>query len=302
MRAWRTVFVGDAAPGDGDLTVDAALLDDDTKIFIKRMGRWTAESLKDMTNSDLWRWLVVGYVSRAPLTGWHAWLMKHPRQLPLFVCRKARKVKAEWDSLLDDAKSAILREKLLHLVTDEDKHIWTSTATTVVLGIAVDWDRRITYTLSTFPMLLLWLSLQKPDEICEGRRGVAKRLLSPTEKIADDATNKLRVIFRAALQVAAQTGTMPADAWQFFKDLADMMFADSQEVEGTHNIIKLIVKLAPNISKHLLSSRITAKKTIMMNAGPSSTPQQRAAFVNSCCDRYSLSQMNSSICKGLRSQ
>jgi hypothetical protein len=79
----------------------------------------------------------------------------------------------------------------------------------VTLELAADVKRRVIIPARRFPMLLMWLVRSPPDRACDHRRRCASELMTLYPAGIDDvSTLKLRALFRAELQRAADDGLL----------------------------------------------------------------------------------------------
>ena len=79
----------------------------------------------------------------------------------------------------------------------------------------------------------------------------------------DASSRKILVLFKEEIEVAAVVGTLDSQLWDYLAQLGREWTLDTQEVEGTNNRIKTMVKQAPFMSWELLSDRLTYSKTVV---------------------------------------
>ncbi len=75
---------------------------------------------------------------------------------------------------------------------------------------------------------------------------------------------KFRAIFQWEFEgIVATKGKCPQQLYDAMLDVATMWCPDTQEIEGTNNIVKSVGKASPNISWELMSARVMAKKDVV---------------------------------------
>ena len=88
-------------------------------------------------------------------------------------------------------------------------------------------------------------------------------MLTHREQLDKQLGCKLVIIFHAEVAHAAETGLLDFELYCLILEIGANWDADTQEIEGCHNILRHIEKLAPWISWALLSSRLTVKKKLL---------------------------------------
>jgi hypothetical protein len=144
---------------------------------------------------------------------------------------------------------------------------------------------RILNKVRTFPYLLFWLVWKPWDVVCLERQVCAKDLIEmPVAHLKDSTVLKLRVLFELPLRRTAESGLLHPKLWRLLRDVAEAWRTDTQEIEGTNNMLKHILGISPGIKWQLLSARITTKKHCI----PLSSKDARDEFIRECADRHEV--------------
>eukprot|EP00959_Pyramimonas_sp_CCMP1952_P405423 8497037-Pyramimonas_sp.AAC.1 len=130
------------------------------------------------------------------------------------------------------------------------------------LEVAAGFHMRASLIYRRYPYLLLWLVKSDAESYCEDRRACAAHLLAAPRDALDDATQKLRALFRRELECAKDSGTLPCHLYLLLVDIGLQWTTNTQELEGMNNVVKSIGRSAPHIGWPLLSARLTSKKDI----------------------------------------
>jgi hypothetical protein len=110
----------------------------------------------------------------------------------------------------------------------------------VVSRVWACYDRRITTRLTIWPARLLWLAWGDPTTRMLQRLQVCEDLLQTPPAMLHITARKIRAIFGPELRYAVATGgVVPTLLHSLMKVIASIWRADTQEVEGIHNLIKL---------------------------------------------------------------
>jgi hypothetical protein len=140
-------------------------------------------------------------------------------------------------------------------VEDERRCAWYEYIVLLCASGAADFFRRVAMPMRRWPCLLAWLVWAEPDVECQQRKMCVKDLLNIDEEMLnDDTTRKFRFIFFPFLKDASETGTLHIEIWQLVLDIFIAWALDTQEIEGSHNILKRVYKTAT--SNLILQSRI----------------------------------------------
>ena len=232
------------------------------------MGRWSAEAYNGLTSPEFLLAVLTIHSSRQPVDHFRHWLQSplngsRPRVVEL-VCGAASRMFDEWETLVfDDPEQSGTWAHIHSIDDDQRREAWTRHAILLCLSDAIDYGRRVLWPCRTFPLLIMWLIHQPPGVVCHERQNMASDLLNwSDEQINCASTIKIRNLFRRHIQRASRAGTLDEDMWSFINDIAQQWPLDTQSLEGTNNIAKLIIKLAPAIYWKRFSNRLTTSTCI----------------------------------------
>ena len=260
--------------------------------YTERMNKWVQDAHTGLSSLDFWLNLHVGHATRLPNDHARRWLQKARkdnrgghvgRAMIDFVCRVSNLIFEEWSALLDTSATA-WRPFMDLLEADstgeEVRADWMAKAIVLIIEEATDFFRRIVLPCLTWPHLLLWSAFQ-PVGISDPERArcAADLLASPDN--ADPAARKIRTVFFKDLKHIAETGTTTEPFHSLISDIARHWEPDTQEIEGVNSILSHMVELSPNISTHLLSSRLTINKHVLGLHSDKNT-DRIDGFVQSC--------------------
>ena len=221
--------------------------------------------------------LHIGFVGRRPWSHALNWFQSHgakPAKLATFVATKLVDISNEFNWLLSDdaqrhAKGWTDVWGALAETEHEDASSWTAFIVSFVLSGAAEYHWRFLLVCNRFPIRLLCFSCSfKPhNEPCELRKAAAGAILAattPDDLDNDCATWKLKHILHHAWPDIAKTGKLQVDIANLFDDIADMWMCDTQELASVNSIIRILTERARNIALKLISSRLTARKFLVM--------------------------------------
>ena len=283
VNAFKHAFdaLGDAGVEQCDQDLDA-LGEDDMKTYAKRLGKWTRETLNDISCNEYWRDTFISYTWFDPVFCLQLHLQKHQEgSLFTLVYGRAERVFETLDELLCDSDPSV------HPVWKDmfaDRPIEatiTDIAECVVHGIEVmvDVRRRVLGVVASFPCALMWLVFSPPRKACDNRKACARDLITLDEQDLDAcASRKLRALFAKELDEAATLGTIPEDFHALISNIGRWWQTNTQEIEGCNNNVKLVGKRCPSISWKLLSSRIVIRKRLAQLTCKS----ERGHFLEEC--------------------
>eukprot|EP00959_Pyramimonas_sp_CCMP1952_P155423 3251874-Pyramimonas_sp.AAC.1 len=177
------------------------------------------------------------------------------------VCSKAGEIMGAWDTLLHDGSR---QWWFVDEVEDDgDREWYRARAVQQCCSMACDFHRRVASPVGQYPLRLMWLVAAPHDAKSPQRQTVAGELLHPDRhNVTDPATLTLAALFRRELGAAEAIGTLDYAVWTLLHDVAEAWHLDTQEIEGSNNLVKLMSRLSPYISWELMSSRVTTKKII----------------------------------------
>ena len=95
--------------------------------------------------------------------------------LSVLVCGKASSIGHEFEDILSKYDWADTTDSLPVSLAG---HVFHSTVVSAVCKAAGEFDRRVVKPCSCCPLRRLWLAAAPPHEFCEGRRSMARGLLS----------------------------------------------------------------------------------------------------------------------------
>eukprot|EP00969_Alexandrium_andersonii_P273061 12069430-Alexandrium_andersonii.AAC.1 len=114
---------------------DMAVIDEDGISYQERIGRWTRESFRDISDCSFWRSLVIGHCTRGPVHHLMCWLQGEKGQgkgkLVELVASKAHAVMNEWTAMIEDGIAETTWDRLLGTFDPEECaaiSLWTSIA------------------------------------------------------------------------------------------------------------------------------------------------------------------------------
>ena len=260
--------------------------------YTERMNKWVQDAHKGISSLDFWLNLHAGHATRLPNDHARRWLQKARkdnrgehvgRAMIDFVCRVSNLIFEEWSALLDTSATA-WRPFMDLLEADstgeEVRADWMAKAIVLIIEEATDLFRRIVLPCRTWPHLLLWFACQPADISDPERARCAADLLASPDN-ADPAARKIRTVFFKDLKHIAETGTTTEPFHSLISDIARHWEPDTQEIEGVNSILSHMVELSPNISTHLLSSRLTIN-THVLGLHSDKNTDRIDGFVQSC--------------------
>ena len=122
-------------------------------------------------------------------------------------------------------------------------------------------DRRITTRLTLWPARLLWLAWGDPTTRMVERLRVCEDLLRTPPSMLHITARKVRAIFGPELRYAvANGGVVPSLLYSLMKTIALLWRADTQEIEGIHNLIKLAAKSSTVSKQRTLDAVVGLRK------------------------------------------
>ncbi len=132
------------------------------------------------------------------------------------------------------------------------------------LRLAATWQVRFLDPCAEFPLLLLVMVEQPADEDCPRRRAVADMWRSTPDcclrsKHADVAV-KLRILYRADIDEAAQSGTCPKPLMFALLAVRAVLVGQTQDLERMNNMLVRMAERAPHMGLALASARMSMKK------------------------------------------
>lgn len=235
-----------------ELSLDQRLL------FSQNMSLWCKGAAEAINSPAFWVVMCIRHRVGVPLERFRRFLQKHEvlkkstsaGSLAHLVWGKASEYLQMFDSLMDDAP---WQDILSGWPAEQGRQSLMGLIQWMVAACAADFQRRIVARLAEYPFCLLWLAKEEPTKVCHRRKAVAVDLLSRDD--LDPNARKLRQLFEAQLQETSETGLLDRTLWTHVRALAMMWRCGTEEIESINSLIKLNVKLAPNISLPLLSAR-----------------------------------------------
>ena len=232
--------------------------------YSKKIGRWIRESDKDMHSRSFWRDVYSCHHSRSPATHMENFLQANagkPIMTALVTC-EAENIGREWEFLLSDAAAeSVWGPYLAFAPENSDEAVlahWLGLAVHDLIEMYTDYYLRILVPMRRFPYSLLWMIYKPPDEPCCNRKNVCRLLLTQTSlEIGDMTTLKVRACWYQEIQDAADTGKLDHTLHALLTDIDSVWMADSQDIEGTANIVKHVGFLSNRMDWELLSNRVT---------------------------------------------
>ena len=267
------------------------------------VGRFMRDAVQGMQDKHHWAVTHIRNTTGAPIEHLFNWQMQGgPGDLrPIddvpgewghmarLVFYKAAELCGEFDDMLLLDIRCGPWESLWDMISYDDIERYTALIVLNVCHNALEFDWRIVRRCKAFPARSFWLVFMPHDVVCEKRRAEATFILhfhGGLEELArtqdvggKQFVVKFRFIFKDALVEAAETGTFDISVWCFVKDMADNYLNESREVEGAHNILKYMQKIAPNIHTFLSSSRLSIRKFLAQ-----CTKQEQEEFLVDCVD------------------
>jgi hypothetical protein len=248
------------AKGGAELGIE---LGETEESFVVKEAKTLRGALVAIQGDEYWRDLQIASISRRPVSHQERWMEKATKDgeivLVSLVSGRARNIFTEWETIIRSGALSFLVE-----IPDlREQSSWIAFAVLVNLEMATDYNLRIVQPCESYPKLLLWIVVNRHDVRCEGRLRLFQDLLA-AEDICDETTLKVRWAFRFEIEYGiANGGQIRKRFWSLFHDVARMLAADTQPIEGINNEIKAISTIAPGIGWQLLSSRTTARRAVM---------------------------------------
>jgi hypothetical protein len=173
-------------------------------------------------------------------------------------------------------KSGVVRRKIFDLLSDDtwipvvsllsdaasEARLMTA-VTKLTLHVLCDFDRRVTTRLESMPYLLLWLAYSSPTEECQSRLRVVTMMLNTDDEILHRTAVKIKRVFRKELDDCLGTnGRLSSRLYSPMRIVANEWKADTQEIEGIMNLIKLASHASNTISAQLMDARVGNRKDV----------------------------------------
>ena len=181
---------------------EVSLLHESSEAYSQKTGKWAKDVLESFSDPDLWCRIVVGHLSRTPLShSLHWWQKGGPRPSKIidFVCEHGTVISQEWDFLLSPEAFHTAWAELWRYAGDDDAAIakWTGMLVELCLLQAGEWHWRSKKPANEWPLKLMWMVRSPHDADDERRRGVAKDqlalLVSETRKRTKHRTSHMKV-------------------------------------------------------------------------------------------------------------
>ena len=233
------------------------------------VGRWTKDSISALRSIAFWLTMHIMSLCRRPVDHMSNWLMKangdRSDRMPTvvaFVCDFAPRLMQGWDDYLMEHE--VQCWQVINDIHDIGMQaFWMSCAVATCVGMATDYYRRVYLTCRSYPLSIMWLIREGPEQKSESRREFVCAFLAATPKeIADMTCLKLRFLWYEELVLASHDGTCDPRLHNMIVRLAYAWLWDTQEIEGVNNTIRHCIKIAPYIQWILLSTRVCLRKDI----------------------------------------
>ena len=254
--------------------------------------------METVLDEHFWSLMRVLNIVRAPVARLHCWLQKQEKDDEARFKKKLDLVTGRAESTLGVYNTMLSRGAY---GTTWGAVAWTSevdvsTAVMFAIEMASDFCRRIAYPLRMYPHCLLWLVWSPAHVVCERRQHMATQFLrASADEIQNDLSIKLRLVWYDELSQAAVAGTLNIYLYNLLKGISDTWQTDTQEIEGTKNVLKHTGELASSISWPLLSSRVTIKKCLNdqgIRIGGKQSACLAKCFVDACVASHDASVMS----------
>ena len=143
------------------------------------------------------------------------------------------------------------------------------------------YDRRIMSRVTCYPTVLLRFAWGDADERSPDRYTLARDLLEAPLHTLHITARKIVALFTPELWYVRRTeGRVPMALYSLFRLLSDIWRADTQEIEGVHNLIKLAAHKSTSSSQATIDASVGLRKAF----GFGGTDSKRMKF--SSCAPY----------------
>ena len=130
----------------------------------------------------------------------------------------------------------------------------------LLLKGAAEFDYRVIRVLLQDPFRWLVLAEMPHDTACERRAEEAARILETPDTDLEINTLKLKICWVHELKACvADEGRLDLYLHRFVWSICKKFKGDAQNIEGLNNVLKGMIRTAPNISQHLASARLAIK-------------------------------------------
>ena len=246
---------------------------DDSATFTKKLGKWSHRAVVWVRKAEFWVALAISHRISLALDVLSFKIMKKTvigevANLCRLVCGGGEEVlNLLWSLSYSDRWSDVM-EHAAAKCSEAVRSALEAGINTLVVRVYASFHRRVITRLTTYPASLLWFAWGDPDKPSNPRFQLAKDLLrTPIEHLQLTA-RKLRAIFEPELKwMCKNNGRVPMMLFGFMRSVANTWQADTQEVEGVHNLIKLAAHAgSTTVSQRTIDATVGLRKAMGMGS------------------------------------